>query len=203
MSHPEGETTAGEYTRSGILRLTIVFEGAALAAALVLARYLDIQLFPVTDNFFRDIAAGTAGAVPPLVLFLILLTGSASKIRFTRRLREIMLRDIRGIFSRLGFLDIVIISLVAGIAEEALFRGVLQVRFGIIAASILFGIMHFVSPAYALVAVLMGFYIGFFYSLYGSLLVPVQLHFLYDLGAISFLRYGLVAQHSESNSRPV
>ena len=70
-----------------------------------------------------------------------------------------------------------------------LFRGVIQMKFGIVIASIVFGLMHCVSAAYAIVAVLMGFYIGAFYYFTENLLVPVQIHFIYDLGALIFLRY--------------
>ena len=81
------------------------------------------------------------------------------------------------------------VSLIAGFAEEILFRGIIQIRFGIVTASILFGLVHFVSPAYLIVTSVMGLYIGCVFYLSGSLLVPIQLHFIYDLGALVYLRY--------------
>ena len=86
-------------------------------------------------------------------------------------------------------MDLVLISLLAGIAEEILFRGVVQARFGIATASILFGLVHCVSPAYIFITTIMGFYIGMFFLFSGSLLVPVQLHFIYDLAALAYLKY--------------
>jgi len=81
------------------------------------------------------------------------------------------------------------ISFAAGFAEELLFRGVLQARFGIVIASIIFGLVHFISPLYVIITALMGLYIGAFYYFTESLLVPIQMHFIYDLGVLVYLKY--------------
>ena len=70
-----------------------------------------------------------------------------------------------------------------------LFRGVIQARWGLFAASILFGVLHFVTPAYALMAMAVGFYIGLLHHFFQSLLIPIQLHALYDFSALLYLRY--------------
>jgi membrane protease YdiL (CAAX protease family) len=66
------------------------------------------------------------------------------------------------------------------------------VKYGVMAASILFGAVHFISPMYILITMIMGFYLGFFFFLTGSLLVPIQIHFVYDLGALVYVRYAYV-----------
>jgi len=70
-----------------------------------------------------------------------------------------------------------------------LFRGIIQGKFGLLIASVLFGFAHAITPAYVVVATLMGLYIGFLYDYYGSLLVIIQLHFMYDLCALLWLKY--------------
>jgi membrane protease YdiL (CAAX protease family) len=85
--------------------------------------------------------------------------------------------------------DLAIISLLAGIGEEILFRGVLQARFGIVIASIVFGLMHSVSAAYVIVTIIMGLYIGIIFEFGESLLIPMQLHFIYDFAALVYLKY--------------
>jgi membrane protease YdiL (CAAX protease family) len=35
----------------------------------------------------------------------------------------------------------------------------------------------------------MGFYIGTAYQMSGGLLIPVQIHFVYDLAALVYIRY--------------
>ncbi len=104
-------------------------------------------------------------------------------------LRRTIIHDIKAIFSDTKLLDLFFISACAGLAEELLFRGAIQVKFGIIVASIIFGLLHFVTPAYCIIATIMGFYLGFLFQYYDSLLIPIQLHFVYDLGALIYLRY--------------
>lgn len=164
-------------------------EGAVLAAALLLAGLFGLDFFPLTKNVLRDVLISIPGAFFPLCVFICSLSGRAENIPFIRSLRKTMITEVRVVFSNLRFIDIVIISLAAGFAEEILFRGTLQVKFGIVTASILFGLVHFITPAYIVVTILMGFYIGLFYLLFGSLLIPILLHFMYDLGALTYLRY--------------
>jgi hypothetical protein len=157
--------------------------------ALVIARYYGLKLVPLTQNIFRDIVIGTFGAMFPLALFMLLLSEKAEGIPALGSLRGIIINDIRAIFSEAKLPDLCIISVCAGIAEEFLFRGVIQAKLGIIGASIIFGLLHFITPAYFIIATLMGFYLGILYQYYDSLLIPIQLHFIYDLGALIYLRY--------------
>ena len=101
----------------------------------------------------------------------------------------IIINDIRAIFSEAKLPDLCFISVCAGVAEELLFRGVIQVKLGIVGGSIIFGLLHFITPAYAIIATIMGLYLGILFQYYDSLLIPIQLHFIYDLGALVYLRY--------------
>jgi membrane protease YdiL (CAAX protease family) len=164
-------------------------EGGALVAALLLAQLFGIDFPPLTENMLRDIFISIPGAFLPLCVFIFSLSERAENIPFIRSLRKTMITEVKSIFSNLRFIDIFIISMIAGFAEEMLFRGTLQVKLGIVMASILFGLVHCITAAYVVVAMLMGFYIGLFYLFFGSLLVPILLHFMYDLGALTYLRY--------------
>jgi hypothetical protein len=97
--------------------------------------------------------------------------------------------EITTVFASATVVDICLISIWAGIAEELLFRGVLQTRWGLIPTSILFGVLHFATPAYALLATVVGLYIGLLHHFFRSLLIPIQLHALYDFAALLYLRY--------------
>ena len=169
--------------------MTLLTEGIVLILALFLAKYFGIKFLPLTENLFRDILLGTFGASFPLVLFFFSLSKQAEKIPFMGSLRKIIITDIKNLFSNTNLLDICLISILAGFAEELLFRGVIQVKLGIVGASIIFGLLHFVTPAYCVIAKIMGFYLGFLFQYYESLLIPIQLHFIYDLGALVYLRY--------------
>ncbi|GBE03582.1 CAAX amino terminal protease self- immunity [bacterium BMS3Abin09] len=170
------------------MKLAILTEGGALLIALLLASFFAIELFPLTHEPVRDLMIGTAAAIPPFLLFLFSISNAAKNIPFLGSLRKMVLIEIREVFSHCTLIDIIIISLLAGFGEEFLFRGLLQTKLGIVAASIIFGLFHAVSPAYVIAATIMGFYIGVSYQMSGSLLVPVQIHFVYDLAALVYIK---------------
>ena len=177
------------HPRYKLLILTCLVEGIVLMLALIIARYYGIKLLPLTQNVFRDIVIGTIGAMFPLALFMLLLSEKAVGIPSLGSLRSIIINDIKAIFSESKLPDLCFISVCAGLAEELLFRGVIQAKLGIVGASIIFGLLHFITPAYFVVATIMGFYLGFLFQYCDSLLIPIQLHFIYDLGALIYLRY--------------
>jgi len=85
--------------------------------------------------------------------------------------------------------DLLLVSLFSGVGEEALFRGAVQPEFGIVAASIVFGLVH-VGPdrrylAWTVWALLAGFLFGALYIVTGGLLAPVIAHVTHN--AATFL----------------
>ena len=175
--------------RYKLLILTCFVEGIVLVVALIIAKFYGIKLLPLTRNVFRDIMIGTFGAIFPLALFMLLLSEKVEGIPSLGPLRRIIINDIKVMFSEAKLPDLCFISVFAGLAEELLFRGVIQVKLGIVGASIIFGLLHFITPAYCVIATIMGFCLGFLFQYYDSLLIPIQLHFIYNLGALIYLRY--------------
>jgi len=182
------------HSRFRILSMALLVEGGAAGVALALAWYFEIPLFPLTDSIAKDILLGTIGALPPFVFFLFSLSEKAQRIPLIGALRKKVITDIKDLFDAMHLSDIIIISLLAGFGEELIFRGVLQTKYGIVAASIVFGLMHSVSFAYVVVTIVMGFYIGIIYNAGGSMLIPIQLHFIYDLAALVYLKYFIKRQ---------
>ena len=182
--------------RSKLLGLALLVEGVAFILALVLARLWGIALFPLFDNLMRDCLIGTTAALIPFALFCFSLSEKARAIPIIRSLRKTIIDDIRSLFASATFIDICLISLMAGVAEELLFRGVIQAKWGLLAASILFGVLHAVTPAYVILAAVIGLYIGLLYHVFQSLLIPIQLHCIYDFGALIYIRYFVKEQIS-------
>ena len=56
---------------------------------------------------------------------------------------------------------------------------------GLVAGSLIFGVLHTVTRAYAVLATLMGLYLGGLLLVTDSLLVPMLVHAVYD--AVAFL----------------
>jgi membrane protease YdiL (CAAX protease family) len=175
--------------RYKLLILTGLVEGIVLVVALIIAKFYGIKLLPLTQNVFRDIVIGTFGAIFPFALFMLLLSEKADGIPSLGSLRGIIINDIKALFSEAKLPDLCFISVCAGLAEELLFRGVIQVKLGIVCASIIFGLLHFITPAYFVITTIMGFYLGFLFQYYDSLLIPIQLHFIYNLCALIYLKY--------------
>jgi membrane protease YdiL (CAAX protease family) len=90
---------------------------------------------------------------------------------------------------------ILLISLMAGVAEEALFRGVIQTGLtgllppwvAVVIAALLFGVAHWLTLSYAMLAGLIGAYLGALFLLTDNLLAPIVAHAAYDVVALAVL----------------
>jgi membrane protease YdiL (CAAX protease family) len=73
-----------------------------------------------------------------------------------------------------------VLAFASGIAEEAFFRGALQPRVGLVAASLLFGLVHFPAARalrpWTVLAAILGLGLGLMFESTGSLLAPVAAH---------------------------
>jgi membrane protease YdiL (CAAX protease family) len=187
------------YSRLQLLILAIIAEGFILVLALVLAAIFHIDMHWSTQNFFAGLPAGIAGTIGPLLFFMLSLSKKVDPIPVIGSLRQTVIKDVKKLFDNSGLADIALISLLAGIAEEMLFRGVIQAAIGMIGASILFGLAHFITRAYMVIALCMGLYLGFFFEITGNLFVPIQIHVFYDFGALIYLKYFV---HYETENEP-
>ena len=76
--------------------------------------------------------------------------------------------------------SLVLVSVFSGVGEEAFFRGAVQQEFGLVVASLLFGLAH-IGPdrrylLWTASAVVSGFVLGFLYDVSGGLLAPILAH---------------------------
>lgn len=107
----------------------------------------------------------------------------------------IEVQRIVGLFAESSYSEIALISLLAGLGEEGFFRGVIQCALAgpvgptgaLLIASALFGLGHFVTPAYAFIAGVFGLYLGALLFLTGNLLPAIVVHTLYDFFALVYL----------------
>ncbi len=111
------------------------------------------------------------------------------------RIQQVVNAIVVPLFSGCSVFQLAMISALAGIGEEALFRGFIQnslategnVWGGIIIAGFLFGLAHMITPAYAVLATLMGVYFGWLMHFHDNLLVAIMVHALYDFIALLYL----------------
>lgn len=179
-------------TRAEVITLSILVEGGLILFAYPLGWLLAIH--PLT-NFhpnWHDSYIGLLATLPLLPIFLIMIHGS---IPFLGKLKSISKDTIRPMMRRCTIPDLIGISMLAGVGEEMIFRGVLQTWLAqdsptwvaILAASISFGMMHSMSRSYFVLATLVGAYLGFLFVWTGNLITPILVHFLYDSFALYYL----------------
>lgn len=76
--------------------------------------------------------------------------------------------------------EAVALAALSGLAEEAFFRGVLQSWLGLVWATLLFALVHFPVTknlnAWPVFAVIIGFVLGLFMKVSGSLIPPIVMH---------------------------
>ncbi|HEX2181954.1 MAG TPA: CPBP family intramembrane glutamic endopeptidase [Rubrobacteraceae bacterium] len=76
--------------------------------------------------------------------------------------------------------SLLLVSVFSGVGEEVFFRGAVQQEFGLVVASVLFGVVHVGPDRRYLVwtawAVLAGFLFGVLYDFTGGLLAPILAH---------------------------
>jgi hypothetical protein len=122
----------------------------------------------------RDAGAGVLVAA-------VAIFASRELTRRTRWGKELA-RALGELLGELGPADCVLLALVSGVAEEAFFRGALQPRIGLVAASLLFGLAHFAPRRelvpWTLFSVAAGFALGALFDWTGNLLAPVVAHAL-------------------------
>lgn len=130
-------------------------------------------------------------AAVPLLLGLrwTLTTGTKSM----RRLVAVVVEQLGPLLARRSQVELVVLAALAGLAEEMLFRGVVQIGLArllpegvaLVVASAAFGLAHFITPAYALLAGLAGLYLGGLFLLHGNLIAPIVAHAVYDVVALN------------------
>ncbi len=184
------EESPEEEPDPGTLRiLAVLFEGGLAPLAILLGWLLGQ---PALSGFAwqaRDAALGALATLPMLGLFLI---GQTWPVGPFRGIKQFFDEQARPILAGCTWPDLALISLAAGVGEEMLFRGVIQgllgrwlgPRVGWGAASLLFGLLHPITPGYVVLATVMGAYLGGLWWFSGNLLTVMVAHALYDFIAL-------------------
>lgn len=162
---------------------------------------------PIRGQFHWSLWAVGKGllAVLPMLLILGLVELAPGKV--FQRLRALVDLLIGPLISSARIPELALLSLAAGLGEEVFFRGFIQAGLlqllprgglvtgtawespaaAIVAAAILFGAAHPLSPLYMILTTVMGVYLGLLYHWTGNLLIPIAAHAVYDFIALLFL----------------
>ncbi len=173
-----------------------VFEGSLMLVAIALGWLLATPPLRTFHFDLRDAALGLAAALPMLALFWMCLRCSW---RPFKEIAKILDDAIVPLFHDCRPVELAIIAVLAGVGEEMLFRGVIQAAvmqtfagpagmwLGLLTAAVLFGLLHPITPTYAILAGAIGLYLGWLWLACGNLLTPITAHGAYDFVALVYL----------------
>ena len=195
-------------SRRQIMQLAVSVEGGLILLAIGLAWLFDTDLIAGIRLQPLSFAIGLAASLP---MFAVLPLTARSEIPLLARIREVMDEHLLPWLSPCRLVDLAVLASLAGIAEELLFRAFLQAAigewlgpiWGLGIASAVFGVVHWITPGYALLACLAGFYLGGVWLATGGDTLAVMLaHGIYDFGALLILlrwhQEGLLRSHHEA-----
>jgi hypothetical protein len=142
------------------------------------------------------LATGTLAALP-----LVALLAASRRLpwEWLRELRRLASELLPELFPRATRTQLLLVSIAAGFGEELLFRGLVQAGLarwiggasgawiGLGVGALLFGLAHPISRAYAVLAGVIGLYLGGLMMITGSVLAPLAAHAVYDFLALELL----------------
>ena len=195
------------------LSLATLFEGGLTVLALVLAWLMGV---PLLDQFHVTTHAVTLGVVSTVPMLAVFLVTYRFPVGPFRAIKQFLLDALGPALSRCHWYDLVWVAALAGFSEELLFRGVFQHWsgqlwngwfgwcFGLVTTNILFGLAHAITPLYAVLAGLLGAYLGVLYTVEGTgnLIAPIICHSLYDLIAFFIVRQSVLSRNPRDGSNP-
>ncbi len=177
--------------RIHFLNLAAVMEGSLIVIAFVCGWLAEAQPLHSLQWQWDALVWGVVGTVPLFGLFLLSYRFPIGPLF---KIKRFLVEMLGPSLVACRWYDLVLLALLAGFSEELLFRGVLQPWFGqgkfgssefligLIGSNILFGLAHTVTPTYAILAALVGVYLGVLRQATGSpnLIAPMVTHGLYD-----------------------
>ena len=182
------------------------FESALILVAVILGWIANINPFENLHFSESAIAYGVIGTIP---LFLLFLGMEQMQTKPIVKIKNLLLETLGPSFHRYHWTDLLVLAAIAGLSEELLFRGVIQpwmesswgMKTGLIGSNIIFGLVHAVTPLYAVLATLVGIYLSLALDYGGdrNLLLPIVIHGLYDfLVFVALMRIYRASQLSNS-----
>jgi len=181
-THPPSPPSPASGGARRLVRTALIFYGLLLAAALAWRGGLAGESLLYAGPGSRaegldplpDAALGATAAAAVIALSWVWTRRSAWGERLARALAGLLGRPTPG--------QIAVLALASSVGEEAFFRGALQPRVGLVAASFVFGLAHFVPrreflpwTAFSIAA---GFLLGALFQATGNLVAPVVTHAL-------------------------
>jgi uncharacterized protein len=176
--------------RRQFLTLALLVEGGLIALAVVLAWWLEVPLLQYLRWNGSAVVWGVFATLPLCVIFL---AGYLRPVGSYRRIKDFLLESLGPSLAACRWYELLLVAALAGIGEELLFRGTMQIwmdrRFGpiegLLISNVVFALCHAITLTYTVLAFVMGLVLGLLLNAPAepSLLAPMLTHGLYDLFA--------------------
>ncbi len=163
------------------------FEASLIFLAVILGWIANINPFENIHFSENAVIYGVFGTLPLLLMFYAM---EIMPITSVQKIRLILIETLGPSLHQCNWADLFVLASIAGISEEILFRGIIQpwielswgMGVGLIASNIIFGLVHAVTPLYAILATGVGIFLGVSLDYGGerNLLTPIVIHGLYD-----------------------
>jgi len=193
-----------------------IFEGLLAVVAVGLGALLGLdplRTFPRTASGVAwGVCWGLAATLPALAaIWLCIKCPLRPFVELVRVVDEMLVP----LFRDFRIVEMAVISLLAGLGEELLFRGIIQEAFAdwiggdlgvgvaLGVAAVLFGLLHRITLTYAVLASGIGLYLGLVWIVSDNLLVPITAHAAYDfLVMVYLLRFRKPAEGPPEQTKP-
>jgi len=180
-----------EIKQKDLLSIVIIVEGMIFVFAVIWAYFSKINPFGKIYFDISDIFYSLLFGLIILAINFFSINIISKYVYFFKKLKE-SYDDMSMIANNVNLWGALVIAIVSGFSEEFLFRGILQEQFGIIIASVFFGLFHIGNKKtfyYGIYAIFIGFLLGYFYLTTENLLVPIIVHVLNNFLALPYMRY--------------
>ena len=194
---------ANAIAHRNIAPLAFFFEAALGLLAIGLGTWFDVDpLENVTlspETLWQQASAAGWGLLATLPMLVGLVGLRKIQGGPIGELNQLVDKQLAPLFVETRLWELALIALAAGWGEELLFRGWLQTLMtrnipgdaglwiGVLLSAAVFGLCHWITPAYALLALLAGMYLGILFVASGNILTSVTTHALHDFVALVWI----------------
>lgn len=167
----------------------LIYEAVVAPFALILGWALGQH--PLA-SFAWDGAAAVRGLIASLPMLAWLLVSLHWSFEPLERIKQYIDHHLLPVLKNCEWPDLALLSVVAGVGEEMLFRGVIQATLArsigpvaaVAVASAVFGLFHPISVTYVIIVTGIGAYLGLVWVATGNLLTVMVAHAVYDFVAL-------------------
>jgi membrane protease YdiL (CAAX protease family) len=189
-----------------LLGRVALLEGGLCVVAVLWAIFGRIPIQQALTPVFPYVWLGIGLGAALLLLNVMTLEYGARYFAWCQRIKQMIEYEIAPLFRGISVSGAFMLAVISGISEEVFFRGVLQEQFGLIVASLIFGVAHVWRKNaiwYGLYAVLIGGLLGGVYASTRNLWAPVVAHMLNNFIAILYYRRlpSLVQPHESCSEK--